>query len=479
MNRKFIVYTLGKMIQVEGFLMFLPALTGFIYQEKQALVYLFTSLILFVIGYLVSMHRPQKTKIFAREGFVIVALCWVLLSVLGAIPFCVTGEIPSYVDAVFETVSGFTTTGSSILTDVEALSNASLFWRSFSHWIGGMGILVFVVAVLPESQGTDLHILQAEMPGPIVGKLVSKIKVTARILYYIYAALTIVEIVLLVFGGMPLFDSILHAFGTAGTGGFGIKNTSIAFYDSAYIDTVITVFMILFGINFNMIYFVIIGKAMVAFKSEEVRWYLGIVATAAIFITINIMDMYPSILTAFRYAIFQVGSIITTTGYSTADFNQWPVFSKVILVLLMFIGACAGSTGGGMKVSRIIIYFKSAMAELKRLIHPRSVTSIKFEGQHVSNQTVNNIQTYLVLYLFLFCGSLLIVSLQNVDFTSAFTAVTTCINNIGPGLNIVGPTGNFSSLTDLSKIVLSFDMLAGRLEIFPILLLFSKDLWRK
>ena len=479
MNKKFIVYTLGKMVQVEGFLMFLPALTGFIYHEEQALVYLIIGLILFGLGFLVSRHRPKKTKIFAREGFVIVALCWVLLSLFGAIPFCMTGEIPSYIDAVFETVSGFTTTGSSILTDVEALSNASLFWRSFSHWIGGMGILVFVVAVLPQSQGTDLHILQAEMPGPIVGKLVSKIKVTARILYYIYAVLTIVEIVLLVLGDMPLLDSILHAFGTAGTGGFGIKNSSVAYYNSAYIDGVITVFMILFGINFNMIYFVIIGKAMTALKSEEVRWYLGIIGASALMITFNIRNMYPSLLTAFRYAIFQVGSIITTTGYSTTDFNQWPLFSKVILILLMFIGACAGSTGGGMKVSRIIIYFKNALAELKRLVHPHSITSIKFEGQHVSNQTVNNIQSYLVLYLFIFCGSLLIVSLQNIDFTSSFTAVTTCLNNIGPGLNIVGPTGNFSSLTDLSKIVLSFDMLAGRLEIFPILLLFSKDLWRK
>lgn len=479
MNKKVIIYTLGKMIMVEGLLMLLPALTGFIYRENEAYPFLFVGLLLTVVGYIIGRKQPKKTKIFAREGFVIVALCWVLLSLLGAIPFVLTGEIPSYIDAVFETVSGFTTTGSSILTNVEALSHASLFWRSFSHWIGGMGILVFVVAVLPKSQGTTLHILQAEMPGPIVGKLVSKIQVTARILYYIYAAMTIIEIILLLAGGMPLFDSILHSFGTAGTGGFGIKNSSIAFYDSAYIDAVITVFMILFGINFNMIYFIIIGKAMVAFKSEEVRWYLGIIATSAILITINIMDMYPNILTAFRYAIFQVGSIITTTGYATADYVQWPLFSQLILVLLMFIGACAGSTGGGMKVSRVIMYAKNAFAELRRLVHPHSVISVKVEGQEVSKQTINNVHTYLVLYAFVFIVSLLIISLQNIDFASSFGAVTTCINNIGPGLNLVGPTGNFSFLSDVSKIVLSFDMLVGRLEIFPILLLFSKDLWKK
>jgi len=479
MNKKVIIYTLGKMIKVEGILMLLPALTGFLYQEKEAYVYMIIGFLLGLIGHFMSRKKPKKTKIFAKEGFVIVALCWILLSVLGALPFYFTGEIPSYIDAVFETVSGFTTTGSSILTDVEALSYASLFWRSFAHWIGGMGILVFVVAILPESQGTTLHILQAEMPGPIVGKLVSKIKVTARILYYIYAAMTVIEIILLLAGGMPLFDSIVNSFGTAGTGGFAIKNASIAYYNSAYVDGVITVFMILFGINFNMIYFVIIGKAMVAFKSEEVRWYLLIISTATIAITLNIMNLYPSIFTAFRYAIFQVASIITTTGYVTADYGQWPLFSQIIILFLMFIGACAGSTGGGIKVSRIMIYVKNALKELNRLVHPHSVVSIKFEGQHVSKQTINNMQTYLVLYLVVFCSSLLIISLQNIDFASAFSAVATCLNNVGPGFNLVGPVSNFSSLSYLSKIVLCFDMLAGRLEIFPILLVFSKNVWRK
>lgn len=401
------------------------------------------------------------------------------LSIFGAIPFCLTGEIPSYVDAFFEIVSGFTTTGSSILTDVEALSHASLFWRSFSHWIGGMGILVFVVAFLPDANGSTLHILKAEMPGPIVGKLVSKITVSSQILYQLYTVLTILEVILLMLGGMPFFDSLLNSFGTAGTGGFAIKNASIAYYNSAYCDGIITFFMILFGINFNLIYFVVIKKFKAAFKSEELRWYLIIIFASAIAISFNILPLYHSIFEAFRYAIFQVGSIITTTGYVTADYGQWPLFSQTILVLLMFVGACAGSTGGGMKVSRIIIGVKSAIAEMKHMLHPHSVVSVVFEGKHLSLSTLNNIHVYWVLYFLLFGLSLLFVSLQNIDFTSAFSAVATCFNNVGPGLGVVGPTGNFSSLTDLSKIVLSLDMLAGRLEIFPLLMFFSRSLWKK
>lgn len=401
------------------------------------------------------------------------------LSIFGAIPFCLTGEIPSYVDALFEIVSGFTTTGSSILTDVEALSHASLFWRSFSHWIGGMGILVFVVAFLPDANGSTLHILKAEMPGPIVGKLVSKITVSSQILYQFYTVLTILEVILLMLGGMPFFDSLLNSFGTAGTGGFAIKNASIAYYNSAYCDGIITFFMILFGINFNLIYFVAIKKFKAAFKSEELRWYLIIIFASAIAISFNILPLYHSIFEAFRYAIFQVGSIITTTGYVTADYGQWPLFSQTILVLLMFVGACAGSTGGGMKVSRIIIGVKSAVAEMKHMLHPHSVVSVVFEGKHLSLSTLNNIHVYWVLYFLLFGLSFLFVSLQNIDFTSAFSAVATCFNNVGPGLGVVGPTGNFSGLTDMSKIVLSLDMLAGRLEIFPLLMFFSRSLWKK
>lgn len=398
---------------------------------------------------------------------------------MGAIPFWISQEIPSYIDAFFEIVSGFTTTGSSILTNIEALSYTNLFWRSFSHWVGGMGILVFVVAFISDAPGTTLHILKAEMPGPIVGKLVSKVTVSARLLYKIYAVLTITEVVLLMFGGMPLFDSLVNTFGTAGTGGFAIKNTSIAYYNSAYIDAIITIFMILFGVNFNVIYFIIIGKGLNALRIEELKWYLIIIAVATIAITVNIVHLYPSLIDAFRYAVFQVASIITTTGYVTADYGEWPLFSQGIIVLLMFIGACAGSTGGGMKVSRIVIYVKNAFSEMRRMLHPHSVISVNFEGKHLEKSVINNIHSYLILYFMIFCASFLIIALQNIDFTSAFSSVATCINNVGPGLGIVGPTGNFSSLSWISKLVLSFDMLVGRLEIFPMLMLLSPSLWRK
>lgn len=479
MNKKMIIYTLGRMLRMEGILMIFPFLTGLIYHEEVAYSYLFVGLICYGLGYIFSYKKPKNNVIYAKEGFAIVAFAWIILSVFGALPFYISREIPSYIDALFEIISGFTTTGSSILTDVEALSHANLFWRSFSHWMGGMGILVFVVAFLSDTEGTTMHILKAEMPGPIVGKLVSKVTITARLLYKIYAVLTIVEVILLVLGGMPLFDALLHSFGTAGTGGFGIKSTSIAYYDSAYIDAVITVFMILFGINFNLIYFIVIGKVASALRSEELKWYLIIIATATLIITFNISHLYPSLLSAFRYAVFQVGSIITTTGYATADYCTWPLLSQVVLTLLMFIGACAGSTGGGIKVSRIVMYTKNAFAEMKRMAHPHSVVSVRFEGKHLDKSIINNIHTYLVLYTMVFIASFLIVSIQNIDFTSAFGAVTTCINNIGPGLGIVGPSGNFSSLSDLSKLVLSFNMLAGRLEIFPILMLFSPSLWKR
>lgn len=387
--------------------------------------------------------------------------------------------MPHFIDAFFEIVSGFTTTGSSILTDIESLSHAALFWRSFSHWIGGMGILVFVVAFLRDAPGTTMNILKAEMPGPIVGKLVSKTTDTTRLLYIIYSFMTILQVILLMLGGMSLFDSLLNSFGTAGTGGFAIKNASIAAYNNAYYDGVITVFMILFGINFNVFYLMAIRKFKEAFKCEEMRWYLLIIAVSVGLITINITSMYHSVIKAFRFASFQVASIITTTGYATADFDKWPLFSKTILVLLMFVGACAGSTGGGMKVSRIVIYIKNAFAEMKHLVHPHSIHSIRFENKPIHSSMINNIHTYMVLYFMIFCSSLLIIAMQNIDFTSAFTAVATCLNNVGPGLNLVGPTSNFSSLSDLSKLVLSFDMLAGRLEIFPMLMIFSKTLWKR
>lgn len=479
MNKKMIVFTIGKLLTITGLLMFMPVIVSLIYQETQGVYYGILGTILLILGIICSRKAPRKKNIYAREGFAIVALSWVLISLLGALPFCLTGEIPSYIDAVFETVSGFTTTGSSILNDVEALSHTSLFWRSFTHWVGGMGILVFVIAFVPIASGRSLHILRAEVPGPVVGKLVSKVRLTARILYILYAILTVIEIILLLFGGMPLFDAILNSFGTAGTGGFGIKNASIAAYDSAYVDGVITVFMILFGINFNLIYFFILGRIKEVLKSEELKWYLLIIFGAIAMITINILPLYDSILSAFRYSSFQVGSIITTTGFVTADYGKWPVFSQVILLSLMFIGACSGSTGGGIKVSRIVIYFKNAKNEVYKLLHPHSVRTVEFENQPVEESVIHTMNGYLVVYIIIFALSLLVLTFFNLDFKSAFSAIAACLNNIGPGLGVVGPVSNFSSLPDLSKIVLTFDMLAGRLEIFPMLLLFSPSLWRK
>lgn len=479
MNRKMIIYTIGKLLQITGLLMYIPVLVALIYHESQGYAFAFVASVVLILGSLISHKQPIKKNIYAREGFVIVALSWILISVFGAIPFCLTNEIPSFIDAFFEMVSGFTTTGSSILNNIEALSHASLFWRSFSHWVGGMGILVFVIAFIPIASGRSLHILKAEVPGPVVGKLVSKIRLTARILYVIYATLTLIEVILLLCGGMPFFDSLLNAFGTAGTGGFAIKNASIAAYDSVYVDSVITVFMILFGINFNLIYFVIIGKAKEAFKSEELRYYLLIIVSAIVLITINILPLYDSVLSAIRYSSFTVGSIITTTGFVTTDYGQWPMFSQMIIIALMFVGACSGSTGGGMKVSRIAIYMKNAKKELKHLLHPHSVQTIEFEKQTIDDRVIATIHSYLVLYLAIFAISLLILAFFNLDFKSAFSAVATCLNNVGPGFDVVGPVNNFSSLPDISKLVLCFDMLVGRLEIFPILLLFAPSQWRK
>lgn len=478
MNKKMILYTLGKLLKVEGVLLLMPMLVSLIYRESSALVFGLVAVGIFLLGTLLSSQVPKKKNIYAKEGLFIVSVSWCLLSALGALPFVLTGEIPSYVDALFETVSGFTTTGSSVVSDLSVLSHGSLFWRSFTHWIGGMGVLVFTVAFVPLASGQTMHILKAEMPGPVVGKLVSKIHVTARILYIMYSVLTVIEICLLLAGGMPVFDSILNAFATAGTGGFSMSNGGIAIYNSVYIESVITVFMILFGINFNLIYFVLIGRVLTTIRNEELRWYLGIIVTAMLGITINIAHMYQSYLEAFRYASFQVASIITTTGFATADYNTWPMFSQMIIMLLMFIGASAGSTGGGMKVSRIIILVKNGRKEIKKLLHPRSVVSVEFEGAPVSTQTINNIHSYLTLYVVVFISALLLLSLENFDFQTTFSAVVTCINNIGPGFGRIGPMDDFALFSNFSKLVLSFVMLAGRLEIFPMIILFSKSFWK-
>ena len=400
------------------------------------------------------------------------------MSIFGALPFVINRDIPSFTDALFETISGFTTTGASILSDVEALSHCSLFWRSFTHWIGGMGVFVFLLAILPLTGGYNMHLMRAESPGPSVGKFVPKVRETAKILYAIYIVMTLVEIILLLSAGMPLFDSLTVSFGTAGTGGFGIKNTSIADYNMV-IQAIISIFMILFGVNFGA-YFLLLGNNKKdAFKLEEVHWYLTIIAGAVAIITINTKDMFHNLFTAFHHALFQVASVITTTGYSTTDFDLWPQLSRAVLVIVMFIGACAGSTGGGIKVSRIIILVKSVKQELGYFIHPRSVKVIKMDNKPLSANSIRGVNAFFVTYTLIFVASLLIITFDNFDLVTNFTAVTATLNNIGPGLKLVGPTGNFGIFSPVAKYILMFDMLAGRLELYPILLLFTPSVWKK
>lgn len=480
MNVHIIIYFLGCVLNIEALLMILPCLTALIYGEDTIYSFLAAMALCGSAGMAATFKKPRNSVFYAREGFVLVAMSWIALSFFGALPFWFSREIPSLTDALFETVSGFTTTGASVVADVESLSYSIIFWRSFTHWIGGMGVLVFILAILPMTGGGyNMHIMKAESPGPSVGKLVPKVRSTAKILYMIYLAMTLIQIGLLLAGGMPLFDSITISMGTAGTGGFGIKNNSIAFYDSYYLQSVITVFMILFGINFNVYYLFLVRKPKEALGCEEARIYLGIIAVSTLLITANVRSYFPSVFDALHHAAFQVGSIITTTGFSTVDFDLWPQFSKTILLCLMFIGACAGSTGGGMKVSRIIIWAKESLKELLSLIHPRSVKVMKLEKKPIEHTVTRSANAFLIAYLMVFELSVLIVSLDNYDFTTTFSAVAATFNNIGPGLGIVGPMSNFSALSGLSKYTLMFDMLAGRLEIFPMLLLFSPGTWRK
>ena len=476
MNYKMIRYILGTMLKVEALLMCLPALVSLLYREGDFRPFLWTILIAAGAG-LLAGRRPQNTVIYAREGFIITSLSWICMSLVGALPFWFMGAIPSYVDAVFETVSGFTTTGATILTDVEAMSHGLLFWRSFTHWMGGMGVLVFLMAILPLAGGRGLHIMRAESTGPAVGKLVSRVGNTAKILYGIYISMTVILTVLLLVGGMPLYDSVVHAMGTAGTGGFGIWADSIAHYDSAYIDLVLSVGMLAFGINFNIYFLLLMGKTKSALLSEELRWYLGIITGATLLIAWNILPEMGGILQSLRYAFFQVTSVISSTGFATADFNLWPELSRSLLLGLMMIGACAGSTGGGAKVSRFLIMLKSAKKEINQLLHPRSVRVLKFEDKPVEDGTVRNVFSYFFILVFIIIVSTLVVSLDNMDFDSTFSAVVSCANNIGPGLGVVGPMGGYASLSVLSKLVLILDMLLGRLEIFPVLMLFAPSVW--
>ena len=478
MNYSMIFFILGWIFNFEAAFMLLPGITAIIYQEKNGLAFLITMIICLAIGLPLTRKKPQNKVFHAKEGAVTVALSWIVLSMAGAFPFVISGSIPNPIDAMFETVSGFTTTGASILSDVEALSHCMLLWRSFTHWIGGMGVLVFILCLLPLTGGYHMNLMKAESPGPSVSKLVPKVQTTAKILYTIYLMLTVLQMILLLIGRMPLFDTVCLTFGTAGTGGFGIKNDSIAGY-STYNQIVITVFMILFGVNFNVYYLLLTKKVVQAAKSEEVRYYFGIIAVAIIAIAINTKGMYTSFGRAIQQAAFQVGSIITTTGYATTNFNVWPVLSKTILVMLMFVGACAGSTGGGIKVSRLMILCKSARKELQLYLHPNAVKKIKMDDKAIPHEVVRATNMFLFVYILIFVVSLLVISLDNFDMVSNFTAITATLNNIGPGLGAVGPTGNFGCYSYLSKVVMIFDMLAGRLEIFPLLLLFKRDTWRK
>ena len=478
MNYSMIFFILGWIFNFEAAFMLLPEITAIIYQEKNGLAFLITMIICLAIGLPLTRKKPQNKVFHAKEGAVTVALSWIVLSMAGAFPFVISGRIPNPIDAMFETVSGFTTTGASILSDVEALSHCMLLWRSFTHWIGGMGVLVFILCLLPLTGGYHMNLMKAESPGPSVSKLVPKVQSTAKILYTIYLMLTVLQMILLLIGRMPLFDTVCLTFGTAGTGGFGIRNDSIAGY-STYNQIVITVFMILFGVNFNVYYLLLTKKVVQAAKSEEVRYYFGIIAVAIIAIAINTKGMYTSFGRAFQQAAFQVGSIITTTGYATTNFNVWPVLSKTILVMLMFVGACAGSTGGGIKVSRLMILCKSARKELQLYLHPNAVKKIKMDEKAIPHEVVRATNMFLFVYILIFVVSLLVISLDNFDMVSNFTAITATLNNIGPGLGAVGPTGNFGCYSYLSKVVMIFDMLAGRLEIFPLLLLFKRDTWRK
>ena len=471
MNLKVVLKTTGKIILLESALLILPLFVSIYYKENTQIYFIKSILISLVIGLFLSLIPKKHNKIYAKEGFLIVSLSWIIISLLGALPFYLSGEIPRFIDALFETVSGFTTTGSTILKDVESLSNGMLFWRSFTHWIGGIGILVFLLAFLPKSKGQNIYLMRAEVPGPTMVKFVSKVNMNARILCFIYIALSLFQVGFLLLGNMPLFDSVVITFATAGTGGFSITNASIAAYNSKYFEYVIGFFMILFGINFNLFYMIYLGNIKDALKSEELKCYFGIITFFIIIITLNILPSYMDIEKAFRDAFFQVSSIITTTGFISYDYSLWPNLSKILLVILMLIGACAGSTGGGIKVYRILVLFKAALNNTKQIFSPRSVYSIRVDNEYIDRKTVESIQSYFFIYLTILIVSVIILSFDSLNLISIFTSVVTCLSNVGPGLGVVGPVGNFSSLSDLSKLTLIFDMFAGRLELLPIIFL--------
>ena len=478
MNYSMIIFILGHLLRYEALFLLLPTVTGFIYGEEETVAFLGIAFLAFVIGTILSLKIPKSKQLYPRDGSVTVALGWIVLSIFGALPFTICGDIPFYVDALFETISGFTTTGASVLPDVEALSHASIMWRSFTHWVGGMGVFVFILSLLPMIGGSTMQLMKAESPGPSVDKFVPKVKDTAKLLYSIYIVITAIQVVVLLLAKMPLFDTLTLTFGTVGTGGFGIKNDSLAGY-TALQQNIIPFFMSISGINYSFYFLIISKKFKDALHLEEVRWYLGIIFASVAAITLNIWHLYGGLGESLKHAFFQVGSIITTTGYSSTDFNLWPEFSKTILIILMIIGACAGSTAGGFKVSRMLILLKSIKIELSSMIHPREVKKIRMDGHVVKPETLRTAQVYLVLYWTIFLMSILLISIDNFDFTTNFTAVAATFNNIGPGLAGVGPMSNFNGYSVFSKIVLMLGMLIGRLELYPIILLLMPATWKR
>lgn len=472
MNTSVIRYVLGYVLRIEAALLLLPILVSMVYRENTFSVFVTVAAGAFVIGSLMTWKKPKDTSVYIKEGCVATALCWIVMSIVGCLPFVFTGAIPDFTDALFETVSGFTTTGSSVVSDLDVLPKSILFWRSFTHWIGGMGVLVFMLAVIPTIGGSSMNIMKAESPGPVVGKLVPRVRQSAAALYKIYIVMTVVQIIFLLLGRMPFLEAVMITFGTAGTGGFAVSNAGLASY-SPYCQWVIAIFMMLFGVNFNAYYLIFMKRLKEAFSMEELRGYFLMIASATALIFINIYDGTMTVEHTLRNVFFQVSSLSTSTGFVTVDYDQWPTFAKTVLIIIMFIGACAGSTGGGLKVTRVQLLFKSMFYEVHMYIHPKSVKKIKSDGKTVSQETLRSVQIYFFIFMVIFSVSLLLISLEGNDFESNFTAVLTAINNMGPGMSQFGPIENFSGMTYLSKYVMIFDMLAGRLELFPMILLFS------
>ena len=479
MNYRLALKVIGNVLKYETMLLFIPFMVA-VYYGEDVVPFLLTVLISGVLAFFLTRIKSEKQQMYAKEGFITVGIVWIVISIIGALPFVIDGSIPSFIDAFFETVSGFTTTGATILTEIESLSKSILFWRSFTHWIGGMGVLIFMIALIPSLGSSTIHLLRAESPGPNPGKIVPKIKETAKILYIIYFVLTVVETIFLMMAGLSLYDAVIHALGTAGTGGFSNMNTSVAAFNSPAVEWIITIFMLIFGVNFALYYQLLKGNIKNALKNEELKYYVLIIVSAIVLITINILKIYgDNFGEAVRASSFQVASIVTSTGYATADFNLWPTVSKMLIVFLMLVGAMAGSTGGGIKTIRIVIIMKAIKREINKILHPKRIQSVKIDGKVVEEETISGVFLFIAAYAVIALIAMFIISFDGFDLITTTTSVITTLSNIGPGLELVGPTGNFSAFSDLSKTVLSFCMLAGRLEIYPMLILFSASVWKK